>query len=75
MDLAPRIDLRVMPKDEVLDLVEAQTHRRFMKTQLPADALIISPEAHYIYLARDGRNALWSWYNHHAYRPKRRMSY
>ena len=66
MDLAPWIDLRLMPKDEILGLVEAQTHRRFVKTHLPADALIISPKAQYIYIARDGRDAIWSWYHHHA---------
>jgi hypothetical protein len=29
-----------------LPRVEAQTHRRFMKTHLPVDALVFSPEAH-----------------------------
>lgn len=44
--------------------LEAQTHRRFIKTHLPADALLMSPQASYIYVARDGRDVVWSWYNH-----------
>jgi len=63
--LSPWIDLRIMPP-EALAGVEAQTHRRFVKTHLPVDALVFSPKAKYLYIARDGRDALWSMYNHHA---------
>jgi aryl sulfotransferase len=42
-----------------------QTHRRCIKTHLPADALVMSPAAKYIYVARDGRDVCWSMYNHH----------
>ncbi len=45
MDLAPWIDFRVAPLEHVLEIVEAQTHRRFVKTHLPADALSISPKS------------------------------
>jgi aryl sulfotransferase len=44
--------------------VEAQTHRRVLKSHLPADALIFSPRAKYIYVARDGRDVAWSAHNH-----------
>ena len=63
--LSPWIDLRIMPP-EALAGVEAQTHRRFVKTHLPVDALVFSPRAKYLYVGRDGRDALWSMYNHHA---------
>ena len=46
--------------------VAAQTHRRFIKTHLPVDALVFSPRAKYIYIGRDGRDVVWSMYNHHA---------
>ncbi len=36
-------------------MVEAQTHRRSLKTHLPVDALVYSSKAKYIYVARDGR--------------------
>ena len=63
--LSPWIGLRIMPP-EALAGVEAQTHRRFVKTHLPVDALVFSPRAKYLYVGRDGRDALWSMYNHHA---------
>ena len=47
-----------------MEAVEAQTHRRVMKSHLPADALVISPRAKYIYVARDGRDVAWSEHNH-----------
>ncbi len=64
--LSPWIDLRVPPKEVKLPDVEAQTGRRFVKTHLPLDALVYSPKAKYIYIGRDGRDVVWSMYNHHA---------
>jgi aryl sulfotransferase len=65
-ELSPWLDLRVPPKAVKLPVVEAQTHRRFLKTHLPVDALVFSPEAKYVYVGRDGRDVVWSMYNHHA---------
>ncbi len=64
--LSPWIDLRFPSKEEKLEIVEAQTHRRFIKTHLPVDALVFSPKAKYIYIGRDGRDVVWSLYNHHS---------
>lgn len=65
-DMSPWLDLRVPPKEIKLPLVEAQTHRRFLKTHLPVDALVFSPKARYLYIGRDARDVVWSVYNHHA---------
>ena len=65
-EMSPWLDLRVPPKAVKLPVVEAQTHRRFLKTHLPVDALRFSPQAKYIYIGRDGRDVVWSMYNHHA---------
>tara|TARA_R110000772_G_scaffold12250_8_gene37604 strand:- start:2330 stop:3235 length:906 start_codon:yes stop_codon:yes gene_type:complete len=65
-EMSPWLDLRVPPKQVKLPEVEAQTHRRFMKTHLPVDALVFSPQAKYIYIGRDARDVVWSLYNHHA---------
>ena len=62
---SPWVDLRILPPEAIAGL-EAVTHRRFMKTHLPVDALVFSPKAKYIYIGRDGRDAVWSMYNHHA---------
>ena len=64
-EMSPWMDLRVPPKEVKLPLVEAQEHRRFLKTHLPIDALVFSPQAKYIYIDRDGRDVVWSMYNHH----------
>jgi aryl sulfotransferase len=65
-EMSPWLDLRVPPKEVKLPIVEAQTHRRFLKTHLPVEALRFSPTAKYIYIGRDGRDVVWSMYNHHA---------
>lgn len=65
-EMSPWLDLRVPPKEIKLPLVEAQAHRRFLKTHLPVDALVFSDKARYIYIGRDGRDVVWSFYNHHA---------
>jgi aryl sulfotransferase len=61
--LSPWVDMRIMPPEAIRGL-EAQSHRRFVKTHLPADAMIISPKAKYIFVGRDGRDVVWSLYNH-----------
>jgi aryl sulfotransferase len=65
-EMSPWLDLRVPPKEIKLPAVETQTHRRFLKTHLPVDALVFSPKAKYVYIGRDGRDVVWSMYNHHA---------
>ncbi len=64
-EVSPWLDLRVPPAPVKLAALEAQSHRRFIKTHLPVDALVFSPRAKYLYVARDGRDVLWSLYNHH----------
>lgn len=64
-EISPWMDLRVPPKEMKLEAVEAQTHRRFLKTHLPVDALVFSEKAKYIYIGRDARDVVWSFYNHH----------
>jgi aryl sulfotransferase len=63
--MSPWMDLRVPPKEVKLAEVAAQTHRRFVKTHLPVDALPFSDKAKYIFVARDGRDMMWSLHNHH----------
>ena len=65
-EMSPWWDMRVIPP-EVRAAVEAQTHRRVIKTHLPVDALVMSPKAKYLYVARDGRDVVWSLYNHHSH--------
>src|SRR5262249_30177144 len=39
-------------------------HRRFLKSHLPLDGLPFHDEVKYIHVARDGRDACMSFYNH-----------
>ncbi|GAC18853.1 sulfotransferase domain-containing protein [Paraglaciecola arctica] len=64
-EMSPWVDLRIPPKEVKLPIIEQQTHRRFLKTHLPIDALVFSEKAKYIYVVRDGRDVVWSLYNHH----------
>ena len=47
-----------------LSTLEAQTHRRCIKSHLPFDALPVFESVKYIHTARDGRDACLSMHNH-----------
>jgi hypothetical protein len=51
-DLSPWIDHSVEPVDEVIARVEAQRHRRFVKTHTPLDGLPLDDRATYVVVAR-----------------------
>lgn len=61
---SPWIDMRFRGLETMLETIEAQTHRRFLKTHLAFDALPIFDTIRYIHVARDGRDAFMSWHNH-----------
>ena len=52
------------PVGSVLARLDAQSHRRFIKTHLPPDGLPLYPEIRYIHVARDGRDACLSYHHH-----------
>ncbi|KAI6778952.1 uncharacterized protein J7T54_002594 [Emericellopsis cladophorae] len=62
--LSPWVDFRIVPRAAMLDMVEAQTHRRFLKTHLPRDAMVWDPKVKYLFIARDGRDTIWSLHHH-----------
>ena len=64
-ELSPWVDFRLMPR-EVIEGLATVRHRRFLKTHLPVDALVFSPIAKYLYIGRDGRDTVWSFFNHYA---------
>lgn len=64
-------DVRIANREEVLSVLKEQKHRRFMKTHLPRDALKWDPNAKYIFVARDGRDMIWSAHHHlRSYTPE-----
>ncbi|MEJ2748458.1 MAG: sulfotransferase domain-containing protein, partial [Anaerolineae bacterium] len=64
-ELTPWLDSSFGSPAEKLAQMEAQTHRRFLKTHLPLDALPYFPEVKYIYVGRDGRDVFMSLWNHY----------
>ncbi len=65
-ELSPWLDMRVAPLEHVLGLLDAQAHRRFIKTHLPLDGLPWEPRLKYLYVARDARDVFVSLWNHYA---------
>jgi aryl sulfotransferase len=65
MEVSPWVDCRFqIPIDVMISMLEAQTHRRVMKSHLPFDALPIYDEVKYIHTARGGLDACFSFHNH-----------
>lgn len=64
LDMSPWVDLRIPPPSVTADFINDQTHRRFLKSHLPLDALPYFAEVKYIIVARDCRDVAYSWYNH-----------
>ncbi len=63
-EVFPWIDARFQPVDDVVGRLDAQQHRRLVKTHTSADGIPWYPEASYIVVARDGRDAFMSMFNH-----------
>lgn len=63
-DSSPWPDIRLQPPNMWLELAESQSHRRFFKSHLPYDSLPIYEGVKIIHVARDGRDAAMSFYNH-----------
>ena len=64
MMLSPWIEAEFMPAEGMFPMLEAQTHRRFMKSHTAADGIPWFDDAKYIFVARDGRDAFMSLCNH-----------
>jgi aryl sulfotransferase len=60
--------------EENVATLEAQSHRRFIKSHLPLDSLPLYDTVKYIHVARDGRDAFLSWHNHNrGFTPEAKM--
>lgn len=65
-DLSPWLDRRGYPIQEVLAELDAQTHRRFIKSHLALDGLPYFPQVKYIVVGRDARDVFMSLWNHYS---------
>jgi aryl sulfotransferase len=63
--MSPWLDMAIPPLDQVSQTLEAQTHRRFIKSHLALDGLPYFETARYIVVGRDIRDVFMSMWNHH----------
>jgi len=62
---SPWLDATIFaPIEDNLAQLEAQTHRRFIKTHMPFDSVPLYEGVKYIHVARGGIDACWSMHNH-----------
>lgn len=65
--LSPWVDARFqMPLDAMVAMLEAQPHRRFLKSHLASDGLPYRASTRYIVVGRDARDVFMSLLNHYA---------
>jgi aryl sulfotransferase len=62
--LSPWLDQTLRTRDSVVADLEAQEHRRFIKSHLPLDGLPWDERVTYICVGRDPRDVALSWDNH-----------
>ena len=66
-EISPWVDARFMgPLQPILDRLDSQRHRRFIKSHLAADGLRFFPQAKYIVVGRDTRDVFMSLFNHYS---------
>lgn len=63
-DISPWLDMNVEPVSDVHARLEAQTHRRVIKTHTPLDGLPAHPGVRYLTIGRDPRDVGLSWDGH-----------
>jgi len=65
-DFSPWLERRRSSADEMFALLEAQTHRRVIKSHLALDGVPYFPQVKYVVVARDARDVFMSLWNHYS---------
>ncbi|MGH3755578.1 MAG: sulfotransferase domain-containing protein [Pseudonocardiaceae bacterium] len=63
-EISPWFDMLRTDRDEVVAALQAQPHRRFIKTHTPLDGLPLDDRVTYICVGRDPRDVSFSLHNH-----------
>jgi len=69
LSASPWIEMRRRPLDEVRASLEAQTHRRFLKSHVGLDGIPYREDVRYLYVGRDPRDVFMSLWNHYSSHP------
>ncbi|HEV2365387.1 MAG TPA: sulfotransferase domain-containing protein [Caulobacteraceae bacterium] len=63
--VSPWVEVRFGgPVEAMAAMLEAQSQRRVLKTHSPFEAVPFRDSIKYVYIGRDGRDVMWSAYNH-----------
>ncbi len=62
--ISPWLDMQTRSLESVLEDLDAQTHRRFIKTHCPLDGLPSDDRVTYVCVGRDPRDVAISWAHH-----------
>lgn len=62
--LSPWVDMLNRPVGEVRATLDAQQHRRIIKSHTPLDGLPLHPDVDYVVIGRDPRDVAVSWDHH-----------
>ena len=73
-ELSPWLDWLVVPEEQVLASLEAQTHRRFIKTHTPLDGVPVEPQVTYVVVARHPLDMAVSLYHQGANLDRERIA-
>lgn len=71
--VSPWFDQSIRPVEEVVAVLEAQRHRRFIKTHTPLDGLVLDDRVTYLCVGRDPRDAAVSMLHQTANMDRNRM--
>ena len=64
-EISPWYDMNIRPFDDIQARLRNQSHRRFIKTHAPLDAIPYYEEVKYIFVTRDPRDVFMSLWHHH----------
>ena len=64
-ETSPWLEWRMIPLEVIIGNLEAQRHRRFIKSHVPLDGLPFFPQVKYIVVGRDARDVAMSLWNHY----------
>ena len=62
--MSPWVEVQTARIEDVFAVLEAQPHRRFVKSHCPLDGIPFDPRVTYITVGRDPRDVALSWDNH-----------
>jgi aryl sulfotransferase len=72
--LSPWLDWLIVPRDEVIAALEAQRHRRFIKTHTPLDGIVLDQRATYVVVARHPLDMAVSLFHQGSNLDRRRLA-